>query len=283
MLLSALIKLNSLDPSLILGSLGRPLQAWVLGQVQRGDAKLAGELHEENSIRPYTVSTLLDDRGVPLRAQRRLEPGEGCWLRVTSLEDRLSNVLLSRVLPNLPPSLEIYKMQFRVDGYTLNRYEHPWAGQQDWRDYAAEPPGPVLPGARLEFLSPTAFRDKGNDQVLPDPRLVFGSLFERWNAFAPEAMRIDAAWPDFVARCVLIDELTRLNSERWIFAGGSRGAATGFTGTVGYRLVSAHKSGQWRSAWDGAAEVLGVLADFAFYSGVGHHTTVGMGQTRRLK
>jgi hypothetical protein len=34
--------------------------------------------------------------------------------------------------------------------------------------------------------------------------------------------------------------------------------------------------------WNGAATVMQSLANFSFYCGVGHHTTIGMGQSRVL-
>jgi CRISPR-associated endoribonuclease Cas6 len=77
--------------------------------------------------------------------------------------------------------------------------------------------------------------------------------------------------------------MTAVNTMRWEFADGTRGAATGFTGTVGFTLLPKPKINEkWKPFWDGADVVMHSLARFAFYCGVGHHTTIGMGQTRSL-
>ena len=48
-------------------------------------------------------------------------------------------------------------------------------------------------------------------------------------------------------------------------------------GRVSYRVVRAHLLG------DEMIRRLNALADYAFYCGTGHHTTRGMGQTRRVR
>lgn len=63
----------------------------------------------------------------------------------------------------------------------------------------------------------------------------------------------------------------------------TRDAATGFTGTVGFTLLPKTKiPKKWQPYWDSAEVVMHSLARFAFYGGVGHHSTIGMGQARIL-
>lgn len=283
MLLSLLLALTPTAAYPVLGSLGRPANAWFLEQVTRSDPQTAQALHEGSEAKPYTVSSLLDDRGCPYHAGEWLQPGQTCWLRVTSCEQHLSRLLLESVVKKLPERLTLYKMLFRLDGWTLDPHQHSWAGQTTYQDMAQQP-SPSGRGnlARLEFASPTAFRSNGVDVPLPYPGSVFRSLWQKWNAFAPEAMRIQDAWPEFATDCLVVHELTAVNTRRWVFAEGTRGAATGFTGTVGFSLLPKRRAGQWAEIWDGADQVLQTMASFAFFAGVGHHTTIGMGQTRRV-
>jgi len=133
----------------------------------------------------------------------------------------------------------------------------------------------------MEFVSPTAFRNNRNDIALPIPGHVFRSLAEKWNAFCPESMQLQQIWPDFANDCILVSELTAVSTVRWEFAEETRGAATGFTGTVGFTLLSQGKvKKSWQPYWEGADVVMQSLARFAFYCGVGHHSTIGMGQAR---
>jgi CRISPR/Cas system endoribonuclease Cas6 (RAMP superfamily) len=121
------------------------------------------------------------------------------------------------------------------------------------------------------------------DVCLPAPAQIFHSLWEKWNAFAPEPMHIHDFWSQFAADCIFVDELAAVNTTCWEFSEGTCGSATGFTGTVGFYLPPKSKvKKQWQEYWDGVATVMRSLADFSYYCGVGHHTTIGMGQARAL-
>jgi CRISPR-associated endoribonuclease Cas6 len=284
MLLSAVLFLTSTASVPILGALGRPAQAWFLSQIMRHRPPLAATLHDEGGVKPFTVSTLLNRYGHPHKAGDWLNEGQECCLRITVIGDELSEVFLSRILKNLPKTLTLYKMDFRIDGYTLNPREHPWAGMTSFADIAQDSQyAKVSSNVRMEFVSPTAFRNNRMDIALPIPGKVFRSLAEKWNAFCPEAMQIQESWPEFAEDCIIVNELTAVNTVHWEFAEGTRGAATGFTGTVGFWLLpKTNAPKQWQPYWDGADVVMQSLTQFAFYSGVGHHTTIGMGQCRLI-
>ena len=282
MLLSIVVSLTATQTSPILGALGRPAQAWFLSQVAKGNPRLASALHDEDGIKPYTVSTLLDRNGRPIKAGEWLDEGDECWLRVTAIGDDICKSVLETVLKRLPKQLTIHKMDFRVDGYTLNPREHPWAGESSFAEIAQDSQYvKASREVRMEFVSPTAFRTSGSDIALPIPSHVFRSLWQKWNAFCPEPMQLDNRWPEFVNECILVNELTAVNTVRWEFAEGTRGASTGFTGTVGFMLLPKTKVDERQQPyWDGADVVMQSLARFAFYCGIGHHATLGMGQTR---
>jgi len=281
MLLSLLLSLTPTAEVPILGPLGRPANAWFLGQVTRCQPAIAAALHDSKESKPYTVSTLLNDRGQPVSAGAWVAPGESCWLRVTTFDEQLSETTLEQIVRQLPERITLYKMVFRLDGWTLDPAQHPWAGQSTFRDMAQEPYQVAKDlQVRLEFASPTAFRSGSADVPLPIPAQVFRSYWEKWNAFAPEAMQLAEQWPDFARACIMVSELTMVNTQRWSFAEGTRGVVTGYTGTVGFVLLPKRQCGIWQDYWDGASQVLQSLARFAFYCGTGHHTTIGLGQTR---
>ncbi len=283
-LTSRLISLTAESSYPILGALGRPAQAWFLGLVLRADPQLATVLHDSQGLKPYTVSSLLDDHGRPLQAGSWLRPGQSCWIRVTTCHELLASVLEQKILPHLPERVTLYKMNFRVDGVARTRAEHPWAGSSSYTELAQDI-NLVNAGAsvRMEFASPTAFRSNGLDICLPEPARVFRNLWEKWNQYCPEAMQVQDIWPQFAANCIFINELTSINTTRWVFAEGTHGAATGFTGTVAYFLPAEHQLPEhWQPYADGAQAVLHSLARFSLYAGIGHHTTIGMGQAQLL-
>lgn len=282
MLLSIVLSLTSTSSAPIFGALGRPAQAWFLNQIMRKLPSLAKTLHDDNGVKPFTVSTLLDRYGRPHKSGDWLKEGQECWLRVTTTNEELSDAMLASVLKKLPNSLSLYKMDFRIDGHTLNPREHPWAGQTTFAEIAQDSEYvKAKRDVRIEFVSPTAFRSNGNDISIPSPQQIFRSLWKKWNEFCPGSMQLDERWPDFAADCILVNELTAVNTVRWEFADGTRGVATGFTGTAGFTLLPKTKvPKKWQPYWDGADVVMQSLARFAFYSGVGHHSTIGMGQSR---
>ena len=284
MVYSTVISLTPTSAYPIFGALGRPAQAWVLSQIMLKRPQLAQGLHDANGSKPLIVSTLLDRYGHPFKAGDWLKQGQECWLRVSTIGEELSEVYLRNVLKKLPKSLALYKMDFRVDGYSLNPHEHSWAGQTTFAEIAQDSQyAASARNVRMEFVSPTAFRNNGSDIALPIPGKVFRSLAEKWNTFCPETMQIQEMWPEFAEECILVNEMTAVNTVHWEFAEGTRGAATGFTGTVGFTLLPKIKiPKKWQPYWDGADVVMQSLARFAFFSGVGHHSTIGMGQARAL-
>lgn len=282
MLLSAILFLTSTNSSPILGALGRPAQAWFLNQIMRRRPQLAETLHDDNGVKPFTVSTLLDRYGHPHKAGDWLKEGQECWLRVTTIGKELSEAFLLNVLKKLPKTLTFYKMDFRIDGYTLNPREHPWAGQTTFAEIAQDSKYAKVPREiRLEFVSPTSFGNNGKDIPIPIPGMLFRSLWQKWNAFCPESMQVDDRWPKFASDCILVNELTAVHTLRWEFAEGTRGVSTGFMGTVGLSLMPKSKIDEaWKPFWEGADVVMQSLAQYAFYCGIGHHSTFGMGQSR---
>ncbi len=118
----------------------------------------------------------------------------------------------------------------------------------------------------LEFVAPAHFRVSGLEYMLPDPRMVFGGLYERWRALGWGELPLDGAGR---VGCV---------PERMSFGRMDIGhtAQRGFLGLVRYDL-----RGLMRRESDAATrEALWTLARFAEHRGVGKHTTYGMGRVR---
>jgi CRISPR-associated endoribonuclease Cas6 len=281
-LLSLVLALNPTTSTRLAGFYGAEVRGWLFSELARYDPGLVDRLHDETdpNPKPYTVSGLI----VP-RAGRRLQDGElrlvphtTCLIRITSLDDTISEILLDHVLPGLPRRIRLKWNEFSLRGPSQ---DNAWWGEMGWDDFASMPVSREDVSVTLDFASPTAFRSQGADQPLPVPGQVFRSLWQRWNFYAPEALQIDDLWPKFAEQCIVVSDF-RLRSLKVRFKKGEKGAATGCTGQVTYRLLEAHRCGEYEPFRPGAELVLQTLAEFALYSGVGHHTTVGLGQSRRL-
>jgi CRISPR-associated endoribonuclease Cas6 len=119
------------------------------------------------------------------------------------------------------------------------------------------------PSIKLEFITPTAFKQgKKTIQPFPLPELVFGSLLRRWNVFAPEDLHFpQVEWQGMVSAFDLKTQVLRLEG----------GPQIGSVGWVRYRFPDAEQ-----------ARIASILAQYAFFAGVGYKTTMGMGQVQPL-
>lgn len=282
MLLSLLLNLTPTEPTILEGFYGRQVQGWFLKLVAQHDSELAERLHQSNGPRPYTVSGLIlrdrelgrigEDGRIPL------VPGNECQLRLTTLSRELSELLLGCMVPSLPQMLRLKWSHFKE---LRLAEQNQWDGETTFEALIEKGAGTRGESVTLQFASPTAFRSGQVDITLPVPEQVWRSLWWRWNAFAPPELHIDPLWPQFAANCLVVSDYC-LRAQKVQFKGGAKGAATGATGQATYRLLPERHSGDFAVFREGADQVLRTLAAFALYAGVGHHTTIGLGQTRWL-
>jgi CRISPR-associated endoribonuclease Cas6 len=201
--------------------------------------------------------------------QLRVHSDRDYWVRITSLEERLSHILLA--LEDHPPlALRLHDGQFRVVQVSSQSQDHPWALRIPYEAlYEAVLRHDPRPRSQVTmvFESPTAFRSQGQTIVFPLPRLVFGSLLSRWNHYAPQPLA-----PELVEAFDMGIDVDRYTLKTQMQDFGRYQLQVGFVGqcTFGIRKCVT------------AEVVRGVrlLATFAFFAGVGYRTTMGMGQVR---
>ncbi|MEW6717605.1 MAG: CRISPR system precrRNA processing endoribonuclease RAMP protein Cas6 [Chloroflexota bacterium] len=278
MLLSLLLTLTPTKPTTLEGFYGRQVQAWFLNQVAQHDPGMAEELHHYNGMRPYTLSSLILPQAGPREENGEVHvlPGNECQIRITSLSTSLSEFILSSIISNLPQTLRLKWSDFKE--LRLSK-ENQWDRQTTFEDLVREAENASSESVTLEFASPTAFRSGQIDLTLPTPDQVWRSLWWRWNTFAPVHLHIDPLWPEFAAKCIVVSDFL-LRSMKVTFKQGEKGAATGCTGRATYRLLPERHCGDYAPFRPGTEQVLCTLAGFAIFSGIGHHTTIGLGQSR---
>lgn len=267
MLTSLVVMVQAEKETTLPGNLGRAAQALLLGWVAERDPALAEAMHAGDGPRPYTASNLVLKRRPP--GQVRLAPGEGGWLRFTGLTAEVSEVLAS--LAAAPPEAVMMDGQpLRVVGATLDPAVHPRAGATSYQTLATgillgaeRPPADKL---SFEFLSPTTFRSGGRCLPLPLPELVFGSLLDRWHAFAPVGLS-----PETRRFAQEMTAISRYELRTQPLQAKEQGVMIGFAGRVTYKILSHDR--YWLS-------VMNLLSAFSIYSGVGYQTAAGLGQVR---
>jgi CRISPR-associated endoribonuclease Cas6 len=144
-----------------------------------------------------------------------------------------------------------------------------WAAATSYADLSASlllARDPAPRRVSLRFASPTTFKSGGKHLPFPLPELVFGSLLERWNAFAPIAFPPEAR--RYASECLAVSRY-KLSSHTVPGKGG--GLRIGAVGEVTYTSLNYDR--YWMS-------LVGVLAAFSIFAGVGATTTQGLGQCR---
>ncbi|MBI5650388.1 MAG: CRISPR system precrRNA processing endoribonuclease RAMP protein Cas6 [Chloroflexi bacterium] len=223
------------------------LHATFFQWLERGDVEIARRVHDEHDPKPYTASPLTRD-------------GDIAHFRITLLDDAL--------LPALQTGID-QQSQVRIVWATLAFADAPRVAQKSYAQIANE--ADETPNITLRFESPTSFRSHDMHYPLPDPVMVFASYHARWNAFAPEPLRISEAWLEWLQHSVAVTRFD-LESRAVKFKDFVQ---IGCVGTVQYSVMQ-HQTDR------GGVAPLNALATYAEFCGTGHKTTQGMGQTRRL-
>lgn len=253
---------------------GRHVHGWFLDQVARFDHDLAAAYHADKGHKPFTLWAgprfALGPRGIT----RDRRDHDYYWLRLTGLDPAVGTVLAA--LCDQPPDVTLGRRRFRITGVFTGGNQHAWTGSARVEQLlnlwsSVTPNGRV----RLRFLSPTAFAggtrhdpDRQNiTQLLPTGSLVFESLIRHWLAQWPglegHVDPVSVAAPDLLR--LVREEAYELKTVPPV-----EYRRKGFIGTCEYSVGP-------RAPAD-VRRAVHVLADFAFFAGVGLKTTMGMGQ-----
>lgn len=250
---------------------GRASQAALLDVVRRANPALAEALHADpqsqisNLPRPYTASTLMGKFDRQSGAPKKEETYS---LRWTSLTPELTGLLLKFAETAVGSGLELDHVPFRVLAAASKAGEQPWAGHESYAALGSR----FLPGIEIprrvafQFTSPVVFKSGGLSHPLPTASLVFNSLIEKWNAFAPLAFAPELR--RYAETCLAVSRFDLESRPVPLKEGGLRIGAVGeitFTATNFDRF------------WLGQVHT---LTAFALFAGLGSGTAYGLGQVR---
>ncbi len=243
---------------------GHGVHALFLELVRQVDAELANALHAEALSKHFTVAAL-----PPYGKRLPLE------VRVTLMQSTLFPPLTRALLEqSVRPALRLGSTSLVLADVCGTPGSHTWAGYTSFAELSRNvQPARVL---SLRFLTPTfttqgtmAGSNKQRLNVLPLPDAMFGSLARRWNNLAPP----DIPMPDqSEVQALCRDVLVRQHQVETVAHSLRRNVQIGFVGMVRYEVPDDSDT----------QSVLTLLADAAFYLGVGAKTTQGMGVCRRL-
>jgi CRISPR-associated endoribonuclease Cas6 len=246
---------------------GNYVHAAFLRLVSNIDPDLSEKLHAPGREKPFTLSPLVGD------FQRNdgkllLKKGDRGWIRITALEPALSQCLLewdTQVVPIF------FILDEALEVTDIFHEGHPWARVATFEElYQRTITAEQLRRRSLtfRFFSPTTFRANGVNVPFPLPKYVFYTLSQKWNTYAP--IHLGEQIHTMIEQAVTLSHY-QLQTQVLDFG---RYRQIGFTGEATFLIH--------RTLDDIWARVIHLLADFAFFAGVGYKTTMGMGQARKL-
>lgn len=210
--------------------------------------------------------------------RKPITPGTPCWWRISLLDDALFG-RLSQLWLNLNPDQPWHLGPANLHITSIlgtPQSTQPWANfcnYQQLYDQASESDRKLT----LQFYTPTAFRQGGNDSSMPTAHRVFQSLLRRWNHYSGLEFPSDGLECLQDSQFNVRTEIASDPRQQFQHTGAKVNPCNQFTGCVGtvtYRILG--------KVEPTTIKQLNTLADFALYAGVGRKTPMGMGVTRRL-
>ncbi|MDW8358818.1 CRISPR-associated endoribonuclease Cas6 [Thermus sp.] len=237
--------------------LGKHAHGLFFALLSQMDSELATRLHVAPR-KPFTITPLGEGQGTLL-------------LRLTMLDDELLSPFLHTLLQIAPKGLPLGDTSYRLVRVLSTPEGHPLAGRVSWE---ALRDAPSVTEVALAFRTPTVFttsKPGGRTRYtpLPEPRLIFRSLLEKWQAHSPYPYAPEEA-AALLEVLELELELSSFRRLRFFRVQVARGFFPGFTGEVQVKLHGDCTEAQ---------RTLGILQTYAFYAGVGAKTTYGLGLT----
>lgn len=249
---------------------GRIMQGAFLKWLQRDYPELSVKLHDRYQ-RLYTVSALQGDLGAGERGWLKIQAGQNAFFRVTAIHEEIASALLQAAEAGEGgPELDDGNWQPQapmIDGHDLTK-ESSFVQLAEQAQEMAER-NHLAPEVVLRFTSPTCFIENEQSLPLPVPRYVFGNLFNQWQSASPFPLPVEDV-DHFITSIHLA--YTSLKTQ---FIDFGKFRRVGFVGLVRFGLHPKFPP-MYRM-------LLHLLAEFASFSGVGSHTTMGMGQVIRVK
>ncbi len=246
------IRLGAAKNGTLPSSCSRALYAQVLEWFRQGDPAVSKAIHD--SQESYLSLSALRSHHHKLE----VKAGDEVFFRIGLLNGDLIAPLLSGLEKTGNHLFDLAKFPFLIRSIDMLPGTDPRVAASDYASLASSPI--VQSDLTLKFLSPTNFKLNAGQgiQPFPLPEAVFGNLYRRWNAFAPVELKFPRIqWHGFVADYDLKTEKLKIENS----------LEPGATGWVRYQFRDPEQ-----------ARIALILAQFAFFSGVGRQTAMGMGQ-----
>ncbi len=272
MLLSVVITFTPIRTCKLPVSTGNYIHGLFLNILQSIDKEFAEKLHEAGRAKPFTVSPLFGDFIHSGNGLNELNSNGKYWFRFTSLDDNLTQLLLSDLASTKERTFVIGNNEMKVLDIAIDSADHPWAGmsshQKIYDKYIIKQTG-IEKNIKLHLLTPTFFHQDDRSLILPVPTPLFYSTLEKWDVLS--GIPLDRG--DFIewldTRCVV--SRYEIKTRMWNF---EKYKYVGFVGDVEFTDLEKDETA-YRAIWN-------MLSHYMFWCGIGAKTTMGFGMGHRL-
>lgn len=227
-------------------------------------------LHNSDLRNPFTLSPLYGLRGAR-NGSFPIQAGQKSWLRITIMDAGILRDFTTYFIQG-HTDIRLGSLNFLISDILFASQKHKWSRSSSadtlFAHWATTPLKENYQTINLNFRTPAAFHLRGKPSrffyVLPDPQLIFGELAGYWDGLTGEDCRQQVE--SFVSDQVVVSRY-QLETRSLRFPESPQ---LGFTGKVSYTILTDANATMIRH--------LNLLADLAFYTGIGHKTAMGMGQ-----
>lgn len=277
-LYALIIRLAAKKSGTLPATQGHLAHAAFLNILRQVDPAVSQSIHDMHGRKPFTISPL-HGFGHGRKGKLNIRAGQEGWLRVTLLDPALFHTFISHFLQGTArPAIQLDNIPFHISEIISSPGSHALAGYDSlqnlhdkWRAMDNLSDHLTIP---LNFRTPTAFSLRNGRfrhmHILPDPALVFGELASYWErmtgdtAIDKDTVREFTADGTVVSRHQIKTHMVQFRKSKQI----------GFAGTVHFLIQDKQNQPMIRH--------LNLLADLAFYTGIGSKTAMGMGQLTRM-
>ncbi|MEN3008997.1 CRISPR-associated endoribonuclease Cas6 [Pseudothermotoga sp.] len=260
---SVVIKLQALDEGVYDFYPGQKVHSFFLNLISKSDPKMAKSLHDEKKEKPFTVSSFL---GLNVDEPIHIRKHSFYFIRITMLNDEILDSMIASILEKnaLRQELKIGNIPYKMIEIFFDKEYSKWAAHASAQELFLSSSSSNL--IKLRFHTPTLFRSGDEHNRYPTPVKVFTSLLRKFNKFSE--FKIEQQIEEQFNEISILEKKT--TSKRVIFKDFY---LEGFIGDVTFKVPDHNQR---------LLKIVNVLADFAFFAGVGYKTTMGLGQIERL-
>ncbi|GEM_PF-5211829 len=259
---SIIIHLEALTPGSLPGENSEYVHAAVMTALHNADPVVFHNFHDGSRPKPYSITPVFPEGLLNWTSQDiPLSINKNTWFRITLMEESLFSYIL-KGFEQTGMKIVLGREHFKIIKISCDPGEHPLAGSLSEEELLELP---LQEKMNIRFVTPCCFSSEHGDKPFPFPENVISSLRQKWNAYSQH--RISEAHSDQLLMHTCLGKY-KLESTTIGFKGDRKFRQIGFIGESEFLLkIKSQETLRWFTT----------LFAFAFYSGIGMKTGMGMG------